>query len=146
MRSFAEHRAAGLAERRTAIVERAPILGLLFLYNNLHVAHHLRATIPWYRLPEFYRLNRSALIAHNGGLVYRSYFELARRYLFRPQDAIAHPLLRSATRASVMIAGMPMYDFPWTAAAKRRGLDRNRDEVARERLARAGAFGARSID
>ena len=51
LRSFAEHRAeAGIFER-TAIVENAPILGFLFLYNNLHAAHHERPLIPWYELP-----------------------------------------------------------------------------------------------
>ena len=81
VRSFAEHRAMPEAERRTAIVERAWILGPLFLFNNLHAAHHLRHRPPWYRLPEFYRLNRTTLIERNGGLVYRGYFDVARRYL-----------------------------------------------------------------
>jgi len=91
VRSFAEHRAAPEAERRTAIVEDARVLGLLFLNNNLHVAHHLRGYIPWYRLPKFYRLNREALIERNGGLLYRSYFDVARRYLFKPHDQSVHP-------------------------------------------------------
>jgi fatty acid desaturase len=91
VRSFAEHRAEKTVERRTAIVERSWILGPLFLFNNLHVAHHLRASLPWYRLPRWYRLNREALIARNGGLVYRGYFDVARRYLLRPHDAPLHP-------------------------------------------------------
>jgi len=91
VRSFAEHRTAEEAERRTAIVEDARVLGLLFLFNNLHVAHHLRGFIPWYLLPKFYRLNREALIERNGGLVYRSYFDVARRYLFKPHDQSVHP-------------------------------------------------------
>ena len=91
VRSFAEHRAAPEAERRTAIVENAWILGPLFLFNNLHVAHHLRHRLPWYQLPKFYRLNRPALIERNGGLVYRGYFDVARRYLLRPHDSPVHP-------------------------------------------------------
>jgi fatty acid desaturase len=91
VRSFAEHRAAPEAERRTAIVENAWILGPLFLFNNLHVAHHLRRGLPWYRLPAFYRLNRAALIERNGGLVYRGYFDVARRYIVKPHDAPVHP-------------------------------------------------------
>ena len=79
------------AERRTAIVENARILGPLFLFNNLHVAHHLRHRLPWYQLPKFYRLNRTALIERNGGLVYRGYFDVARRYLFKPHDSPIHP-------------------------------------------------------
>ena len=91
VRSFAEHRAAAAPEQRTAIVENAPILGLLFLYNNLHVAHHLRGGLPWYQIPTFYRLNRAVLIDRNGGLVYRSYADVARRYLLTPHDAPVHP-------------------------------------------------------
>ena len=91
VRSFAEHRAAPAAERRTAIVEDAWLLGPLFLFNNLHVAHHMRGGIPWYLLPRFYRLNRAALIERNGGLVYRSYFDVARRYLLKPHDEPIHP-------------------------------------------------------
>ena len=91
VRSFAEHRAAPEPEKRTAIVENARILGPLFLFNNLHVAHHLRGGLPWYQIPTFYRLNRAALIERNGGLVYRSYFDVARRYLLKPHDRLVHP-------------------------------------------------------
>ena len=91
VRSFAEHRAMPEAERRTAIVENALILGPLFLFNNLHAAHHLRHRLPWYQLPKFYRLNRAALIERNGGLVYHGYFDVARRYLLRPHDSPIHP-------------------------------------------------------
>ena len=91
VRSFAEHRAAAKPENRTAIVENARILGPLFLFNNLHVAHHLRGGLPWYRIPQFYRLNREALIRRNGGLVYQSYFDVARRYALKPHDRLVHP-------------------------------------------------------
>jgi fatty acid desaturase len=91
IRSYAEHRAETQVERRTAIVESSWLLGPLFLFNNLHVVHHLRPNLPWWRLPRWYRLNRDAVIAHNGGLVYRSYFEVARRYLLRPHHVPVHP-------------------------------------------------------
>jgi fatty acid desaturase len=91
IRSFAEHRAHEEAEKRTAIVERAPVLGLLFLNNNLHVAHHKWPTVPWYRLPALYRAERARLIAENGGLVYRGYGDIFRRFFFRPHDAPVHP-------------------------------------------------------
>ncbi len=81
----------GEPEKRTAIVENARILGPLFLYNNLHVAHHMRGGLPWYQIPRFYRLNRAALIDRNGGLVYRSYVDVARRYLLTPHDGPVHP-------------------------------------------------------
>ena len=119
VRSFAEHRAAAEPERRTAIVENARILGPLFLYNNLHVAHHMRGGLPWYQIPAFYRLNRAALIERNGGLVYRSYFDVARRYL---ADAARSP--RSSRldrprgmRGGALVAALPMYDLPEIAAA-----------------------------
>ena len=40
--SFAEHRADEIPAHRVAVVERAPVLGLLFLNNNLHALHHAR--------------------------------------------------------------------------------------------------------
>ena len=91
IRSFAEHRAEQEVGKRTAIVENARILGPLFLFNNLHAAHHLRGRLPWYEIPRFYRLNRAALIERNGGLVYNSYFDVARRYLLTRHDNAIHP-------------------------------------------------------
>jgi len=87
VRSFAEHRAAARPEHRTAIVEDAPVFGLLFLFNNLHVVHHTAPGMPWYRIPSFYRAHRETLVAANGGLVYRGYADVARRFLFREHDA-----------------------------------------------------------
>jgi fatty acid desaturase len=91
IRSFAEHRADPDPARRTAVVERAPLLGLLFLNNNLHAAHHASTGLAWYRLPAFYRRERARLLAANGGLVYAGYGEVFRRYLFRPHDRLIHP-------------------------------------------------------
>ncbi|NPD66232.1 fatty acid desaturase [Lichenicola cladoniae] len=90
IRSFAEHRAADEPGHRTAIVEHAPVLGLLFLFNNLHVVHHLRPGLAWYRIPAAYRMNRPALLRDNGGLVYRGYLDVARRYLVRQHDLPVH--------------------------------------------------------
>lgn len=90
IRSFAEHRAAEEPGHRTAVVEHAPLLGLLFLFNNLHVVHHLRPELAWYRIPDAYRMNRSALLRENGGLVYRGYLDVARRYLLRQCDSPVH--------------------------------------------------------
>jgi fatty acid desaturase len=99
LRSFAEHRADAIPERRAAIVERAPILGLLFLHNNLHVVHHARPDLAWWRLPRVYARRRDAILQANGGLVYAGYADLARRYLWRPHDAVIHPA-RAAAWAS----------------------------------------------
>lgn len=91
LRSFAEHRAAQGVAQRTAIVENAPVLGFLFLFNNLHAAHHERPLLPWYALPGWYRANRARLIAANGALVYDGYGAVARRFLFAPHDGPVHP-------------------------------------------------------
>jgi fatty acid desaturase len=96
LRSYAEHRYADHHSERTAIVENSPLFGLLFLYNNLHVLHHLRPGIPWYQIPKIYRDNRSAFVAANGGLVYDGYADVARRFLFKPHDDPRHPNHRNA--------------------------------------------------
>ena len=94
VRSFAEHKADEDAGRRTAIVEGAALMGPLFLFNNLHVAHHTRPTLPWYQLPAFHRLNREAFLERNGGLVYRGYAEIFRRYLLARNDNPVHRFRR----------------------------------------------------
>lgn len=91
VRSFAEHRAHGDPARRTAIVENSRVFGLLFLHNNLHVAHHRWPSVPWYRLPRVYRENRAFLVSLNGGLVYDGYRDLFRRYFLKPHDQPLHP-------------------------------------------------------
>lgn len=95
IRSFAEHKAETIVSRRTAIVEGSPVLGLLFLNNNLHAAHHAQPTLPWYRLPAWYRDNRTALLDGNGGLVYSGYVDVFRRFFLAPHDRPAHPLGRA---------------------------------------------------
>jgi fatty acid desaturase len=94
IRSFAEHRAAARVRERTAIVENGGLLGLLFLFNNLHAAHHERPALAWYALPGWYSSQRDRLIAANGGLVYRGYGEVFRRFLLRRHDTPVHPLGR----------------------------------------------------
>jgi fatty acid desaturase len=106
VRSFAEHRAEMEVEKRTAIVEGSWVFGPLFLFNNLHVVHHMRSSLPWWRIPKWYRLNREAILARNGGLVYRSYFDVARRYLLKPHHVIVHPFVddRVPAREERMVA------------------------------------------
>ena len=91
IRSFAEHRAQVRVPERIAVVENSWILGPLFLFNNLHSLHHESPPIPWYELPARYRLHRERLLAANGGLVYSTYFDVARRYLLRAHDRPEHP-------------------------------------------------------
>ena len=94
IRSFAEHRAREGVSERTAIVENAPFLGLLFLYNNLHAAHHEKPMMPWYEIPAWYKANRERILTENGGLVYNGYFDVARRFFWRPHDRPVHPFGR----------------------------------------------------
>ena len=91
VRSFCEHQAAADLGERTVIVEAAPVWSLLFLNNNLHVAHHTRPALAWYRLPAYYRAERAALIARNRGYVIHGYGEIFRRYLVRPKEPVAYP-------------------------------------------------------
>ncbi len=91
LRSLAEHRAAPRPEDRTAVVEQAGLLGLLFLNNNLHVLHHAQPAIPWYALPGEWRRARAGLLGARRGPVYRGYLEVAARYALRPHHAGPHP-------------------------------------------------------
>lgn len=95
IRSFAEHRASEGIFERTAIVENATFLGPLFLFNNLHAAHHAEPMLPWYEIPAWYRAHRSQLIESNGGLVYNSYFDVAKRFGFRGYQSPRHPTDRA---------------------------------------------------
>ena len=95
IRSFAEHRAAEGVADRTAIVENATLLGPLFLFNNLHAAHHAEPTLPWYEIPAWYRANRDRLIAENHGHLYDGYLDVIRRYLVRPHHWPEHPTGRA---------------------------------------------------
>jgi fatty acid desaturase len=63
-------------------------MGLLFLNNNLHHAHHARPGLAWYRLPGASKETGAEALAESGAGLYRGYWELARRHAFRPID---HP-------------------------------------------------------
>ena len=97
LRSFAEHRADPSGDHQVAVVERAPVLGLLFLNNNLHAAHHDRPGAAWHQLPAFYRRERERLLRANGGLVYEGYGQIVRRFFLRPHDEILHPGTEAAS-------------------------------------------------
>jgi fatty acid desaturase len=93
LRAFTEHRAAKDSQERTASVESNVMFGMMYLFNNLHVAHHLKPTMPWYEIPRFYRDKREELLASNGNFVYPGYAALARRYLLTPVFSPVHPTL-----------------------------------------------------
>jgi fatty acid desaturase len=90
LRSFVEHRADSLAPGRAATVERGGVLGLLYLNNNLHAAHHDRPDLAWYRLPEHHHRHRARL-APDPQIVYASYRAIFRRFALRRHDASVHP-------------------------------------------------------
>lgn len=93
VRSFCEHQATPDLGARTIIVEASPFWALLFLNNNLHVAHHTRPMLAWYKLPAYYRAERPKLIAKNRAYLMRGYGEIFRRYFLRPKEPVAHPFL-----------------------------------------------------
>jgi fatty acid desaturase len=92
VRSYCEHQAAESIDHRTIIVDASPFWSFLFLNNNLHVAHHTKPTIPWYKLPAYYKAEREELIRKNNGYV-MTYAEIFRRYFFTAKEPIVHPNL-----------------------------------------------------
>jgi fatty acid desaturase len=90
-RSLAEHRAAERPRDRTAVVEGAGLLGLLFLNNNLHALHHERPHVPWYALPAQWRQARAGLVESWHGPLYAGYRQVALRYLLTPHHPGPHP-------------------------------------------------------
>lgn len=91
LRAFIEHRWGERPGQRTASVESNWIFGLLFLWNNLHIVHHLYPTMSWFEIPGFWRRNREKLLAHNGHFVFPGYGYLARRWGLRPVFIPVHP-------------------------------------------------------
>lgn len=92
IRTFLEHRAHEEAPGRTVVVENGGILGFLFLWNNLHIVHHTKPGVAWYRLPALYAARREEFLARNRGYSYASYGEIFRRYFLRAKDPVPHPL------------------------------------------------------
>jgi fatty acid desaturase len=95
LRAYSEHLPAEDVTERTAIIETGPLLGLLFLHNNLHRVHHDYPSLSWYRIPVRYRecYARSRVDGTIKG--YRSLF---RSNAFHARFPVAHPVLH--TRAA----------------------------------------------
>jgi fatty acid desaturase len=91
LRTFTEHRWGEKPMERVAIVESNTVMGVLFLYNNLHLVHHRSPTLAWYRIPAKWRANREEMLATNNNFYYRGYLDIARRFMFRPVFDPAHP-------------------------------------------------------
>lgn len=89
LRSFAEHRADAVPSLRTVTVEANRFWSLLFLNNNLHIAHHAYPKLPWYQLPSTWRVMRGH--AAERGLVRDGYRQVAANHLLRPIISVEHP-------------------------------------------------------
>jgi fatty acid desaturase len=93
MRSYAEHRAHEEVGCRTIVVETNPIVSLLFLNNNLHMAHHEQPNLPWYEIPTYYQRHRDRLLKENCAYLVNGYGEIARHWLLKPKEPVRHPHL-----------------------------------------------------
>lgn len=91
LRAFIEHRWGDTPEQRIASVESNFVFGLLFLWNNLHIVHHIHPSLAWYEIPRYYRAHRGQLLAANGDYVFPGYWHIARRWLLRPVFIPIHP-------------------------------------------------------
>jgi fatty acid desaturase len=91
LRAFIEHRWGEHPEERVASVESNWVFGLLFLWNNLHIVHHLDPALSWYEIPPEYRRGRDDYLRRNGSFVFRGYGEIAGKWLVRPVFVPIHP-------------------------------------------------------
>ena len=92
IRTFLEHRAHEKSRARTVIIESHGPLAWLFLYNSLHVVHHMHPGASWYDLPRLYREGKERYLACNEAYVFRSYTQIFRQYFLRAKDPVPHPL------------------------------------------------------
>lgn len=100
MRSYAEHQAAENVGARTAIVETNPVVGLLYLNNNLHIAHHANPKLSWYQLPELYAERKQQYLAANDHTLFHGYSDIARRFAFTVKQSVEHPYMyRNSTQS-----------------------------------------------
>jgi fatty acid desaturase len=90
LRSFAEHRADQEPTLRTMAVEAHPVWALIFLNNNLHIAHHAHPTLPWHQLPRMWNHMRDSAIG-SGLVFHRGYRQVVDNYLLRPVISVEHP-------------------------------------------------------
>jgi len=91
LRTFIEHRYADKPLARVAIVESNTLMGVLYLYNNLHLVHHRQPTLAWYKIPARFRAEREELLAFNDNFYFPGYIDIARRFTFKPVFDPVHP-------------------------------------------------------
>jgi len=93
IRTFIEHQATDTVGNRTIVNEDRGLLAFLFLNNNLHFVHHRNPTLPWYRLPRFYRENRAGFLTDNGGYHAKNYWEIFKAYALKGKEPVEHPVM-----------------------------------------------------
>jgi fatty acid desaturase len=87
MRSFAEHKTLDNESTRTAMIDAGWLMGILMLNNNLHIAHHDEPSAPWYEVPAVAKRTGAYERAEKINSLYSGgYFELVRRFTFKPYD------------------------------------------------------------
>lgn len=91
VRSFCEHQAAETIGERTIIVEASTFWSLLYLNNNLHIAHHERPRIAWFELPSYYRQEREQFLARNNYYLMRGYRQIFFKYFFKTKESVQYP-------------------------------------------------------
>ncbi len=89
-RSFFEHRTHIEPEQRTVIVPTVLPLGFLFLFNNLHVVHHIHPGLAWYLIPGEFKLHEAQYRQSNGGFSFVGYRAWL-KYLFQPVASPVFP-------------------------------------------------------
>ena len=88
IRPFPEHKYQSGVETRTAMIMAGPIMSLLMLNNNLHVAHHEEPGVPWYRYDNLMQRVNAVERARAAGILYEGgYAEVFRKFSFKPVDS-----------------------------------------------------------
>ena len=73
---------------RTAMIMAGPLMSLLMLNNNLHIAHHAEPHVSWYEVPKLSRRVNAVERAREAGLLYEGgYAEVFRKFSFKPMGA-----------------------------------------------------------
>jgi fatty acid desaturase len=91
VRSYCEHQAVPHVGERTIVVEASSFWSLLFLNNNLHIAHHEVPSLAWYELPAYYRRNRERLLSKNKHYLMNGYGEIFSKFFLRAKEPIPYP-------------------------------------------------------
>jgi fatty acid desaturase len=91
VRSFCEHQAAETIGERTIVVEASAFWSLLYLNNNLHIAHHEKPRIAWFELPAYYKQEREQFLARNNYYLMRGYRQIFLKYFFKTKESVPYP-------------------------------------------------------